>query len=60
MIPSQGIDGGSTPLTRLVAFAEVAQWQSNSFVKSRSWVQIPPSAQNKIKSCFGLFYFVKM
>lgn len=25
-------------------FADVAQWQSNCFVNSRSWVQIPPSA----------------
>ena len=28
--------------------ASVAQWQSNSFVMSRLWVQIPPLAHNLV------------
>ena len=50
--------------------ADVAQWQSNAFVKRRLWVQFPPSAQKEIvcrsiikihiktKSCIAEMYVV--
>lgn len=36
---------GSRPAPHL--YAEVAQWKSKRFVSARSWVQIPPSAQER-------------